>query len=159
MRPSSSSCPSHMHAHADMHHKTPVMAPWAAVQLLHTQTPTQQPCADQLPSLEERIQELCEQIKGQNCHSSHFSTIRLRCFKGARPQTRWRRSLGHRWSHSSPKCLQMLHFHLNSAALRCSAWMGWTGSVWTTTGFPGKRPEMDVGFGLCPDKCYSKLVS
>lgn len=32
------------------------------------------------------------------------------------------------------------------------------GSVWTTTGFPGKRPEMDVGFGLCPDKCYSKLV-
>lgn len=24
--------------------------------------------------------------------------------------------------------------------------------------FLGKRPEMDVGFGLCPDKCYSKLV-
>lgn len=23
---------------------------------------------------------------------------------------------------------------------------------------PGKRPEMDVGFGLGPDKCYSKPV-
>jgi len=24
--------------------------------------------------------------------------------------------------------------------------------------FPGKRPQMDVGFGLCPAKCYSKPV-
>lgn len=35
---------------------------------------------------------------------------------------------------------------------------GLDGSVWTTTDFPGKRPEMDMGFGLGPDKCYSKLV-
>lgn len=35
---------------------------------------------------------------------------------------------------------------------------GVDGSVWTTANFPGKRPEMDVGFGLCPDKCYSELV-
>lgn len=35
---------------------------------------------------------------------------------------------------------------------------GLDGSVWTATDFPGKRPEMDVGFGLSPDKCYSKLV-
>lgn len=35
---------------------------------------------------------------------------------------------------------------------------GLDGSVWTTTDFPGKRPEMDMGFGLGPDECYSKLV-
>lgn len=35
---------------------------------------------------------------------------------------------------------------------------GVDGSVWTTADFPGKRPEMDVGFGLRPDNCYSKLV-
>lgn len=35
---------------------------------------------------------------------------------------------------------------------------GVDGSVWTFADFPGKRPEMDVGFGLCPDKCYCKLV-
>lgn len=35
---------------------------------------------------------------------------------------------------------------------------GLDGSVWTAPDFPGKRPEMDVGFGPSPDKCYSKLV-
>lgn len=52
------------------------MAVLAAVQLLHTQTPTQQPS---LPSVEEGIQEteLCEQIKGQNCRSARFSRSHL----------------------------------------------------------------------------------
>lgn len=49
-------------------------------------------------------------------------------------------------------------FHSSFGYVEMQRLEGLDGSVWTTADFPGKRPEMDVGFGPNPDKCYSKLV-
>lgn len=57
-------------------------------------------------------------------------------------------------SYCHTECLS-----LQPCSWRCTAIQagGVDRSVWTTV-HRGKRPEMDVGFGLWPDKCYSEPV-
>lgn len=170
LRPSSSSCASHMHTYTHGHtHTQTCITKLLSRQLgprSNSSTRKHQLSSlvqDHLPSLKERIQEteLCEQIKGPNCRSSHFSGTRFRRFKALALKQRFQPP-----SAIVPPPMVAVIPETSAKALLSSSFRcvetqrleRLDGSVWTTTDFPGKRPEMDVGFGPRPDKCYSKLV-
>ena len=51
-----------------------------------------------------------------------------------------------------------LYQSLQPCSLRCTDWRSRQVCLDNCRHSPGKRPQMDVGFGLYPDKCYSKPV-
>lgn len=57
-----------------------------------------------------------------------------------------------------PRYFLAFYPSLLPCSFRCSDWRGRQVCLDNCRHSPEKRPEMDVGFGLRPDKCYSKLV-